>query len=171
MVDHHPDFLPSATQMHRMRERQGWLVIDRMRIERDEAIVETGGEPARTQMDDHLVGTQVDPLDQGEKEDPHAQWRQLSELAGEFGQAVTRLLLCNVIQGPGLKIAVAAAEIQPAGKDRVRAAPTSRSGPFAQRRTAARASLEIVALLVDLLDDLPEPVAMEAAVALARMSR
>ena len=33
------------------------------------------------------------------------------------------------------------------------------------------ATLEIVALLVDLLDDLPEPVAMEAAVALARMSR
>ncbi len=89
----------------------------------------------------------------------------------DAAQAVTRLLLCNVIQGPGLKIAVAAAEIQPAGKDRVRAAPTSRSGPFGQRHTAARATLEIVALLVDLLDDLPEPVAMEAAVALARMSR
>src|SRR5713101_6910323 len=88
----------------------------------------------------------------------------------DAAQAVTRLLLCNVIQGPGLKIAVAAAEIQPAGKDRVRATPTSRSGD-AGRGLPLRATLEIVALLVDLLDDLPEPVAMEAAVALARMSR
>src|SRR5260370_32526151 len=52
------------------------------------------------------------------------------------------------------------------------------SAPLRHRDPAMRAeayrcgaTLEIVALLVDLLDDLPEPVAMEAAVALARMSK
>jgi len=40
VVDHHADFLAGAAQMHRMGERQSWLVIDRAWVGCAEAIIE-----------------------------------------------------------------------------------------------------------------------------------
>jgi hypothetical protein len=40
VCDHHLDFLASAAQMHRIGERQSWLVIAWIRIGGGEAIIE-----------------------------------------------------------------------------------------------------------------------------------
>jgi hypothetical protein len=67
VVDHHPHFLAGAAQMHRMAERESWLVIERIRGGCGEAIIEQCCEPTRAEMDGHLVETHIDPLDQGEE--------------------------------------------------------------------------------------------------------
>ena len=47
------------------------------------------------QLDDHLIWTYVDPLDQDEKDEPHAQRRHISPLFGEFGGRAIRLC-CSI---------------------------------------------------------------------------
>ncbi len=68
MVDHHPDFLAGAAQPYRVRQRQSWLISRRIRVGCGEAIVEQCCEPVWTEMDDHLVGMYLDPLDQSDEE-------------------------------------------------------------------------------------------------------
>jgi hypothetical protein len=71
VIDHHPDFLAGAAQLHRLRERQRGLIIVWARVGCGEAIIEKCGEPVWAQMDDRLIRGYVDPVDQGEKDDPH----------------------------------------------------------------------------------------------------
>jgi hypothetical protein len=89
-------------------------------------------------------------------------------------QAVTRLLTRRVISGPGLKIAVtAAAQLKATLPPAVQSSLLRHENPSvrADACRCARATPEIVSVLIDLLEDLHEPVAMEAALALGRMSR
>jgi hypothetical protein len=73
--DHHTDFLTGAPQPHRVRERQGGLVSNQIRVGCRDAIFEKCRELVWAEKDDHLIGTYVDPLNQGEKDDPLAQRR------------------------------------------------------------------------------------------------
>src|ERR1700730_2195095 len=89
-------------------------------------------------------------------------------------QAVTRLLTRSVISGPGLKIAVAAAaQLKVTLPPAVQSSLLRHENPSvrADACRCARPTPEIVSVLIDLLEDLHEPVAMEAALALGRMSR
>jgi hypothetical protein len=89
-------------------------------------------------------------------------------------EAVARLLTRRVILGPGLKVAVAAAAIlKSALLPAVQSALLRHDDPSirADACRCARATPEIVSVLIDLLEDLHEPGAMAAALALGRMSR
>jgi HEAT repeat protein len=101
--------------------------------------------------------------------------RALKMIGGpEAAQAVARLLTHNAIRGPGLQIAVsAAAQLRSTLSPAVQSALLRHRDPTirADACRCARATPEIVALLIDLLEDLREPVAMAAAFALGRMSR
>src|SRR5579862_7123090 len=102
-LDHHTDFLARAAQPHRMRQRQGRLIIDRVRIGDGEAIIEKGGQPARAEMDDHLVGTNIDALNQGEEDDTYPEWRHCSPLAGKLGGTSDPALLQQRLAGLNLR--------------------------------------------------------------------
>jgi hypothetical protein len=99
----------------------------------------------------------------------------LAELGGRAAaQAVTRLIVEEVVQGPGLKTAIAAASklgaslpdkvVRPLLRHEI---PEIRAGACC----CTRPSPVIVLLLVELLDDLNRGVALEAACALGRMGR
>ena len=68
-----------------------------------EAIIEQCCEPARPQMDDHLVGMYLDPLDQSNKNDPHAQRRHPWPLLGEFAGTGHQTLLEHRLAGVSLE--------------------------------------------------------------------
>jgi hypothetical protein len=88
--------------------------------------------------------------------------------------AVTRLLIAGAVQGPGLKEVTAAAAILGSSFPPDRAAALLRHADPAIRAYAcgcARPSPEVVALLVNLLDDLHVSVAEAAACALGHMGR
>jgi hypothetical protein len=93
VVDHHPDFPAGATQLHWVSKQHSWFVIDQVRAGAGEAIVEQCCEPTWAEMDDHLVRGHIDPLDQGDKDDPHPQRRHLCPLCGEFGGTGHQVLL------------------------------------------------------------------------------
>jgi hypothetical protein len=89
-------------------------------------------------------------------------------------QAVARLLVRNVISGPGLKVAVgAAAQLKSILPPAAQSALLRHDDPSirADACRCARAIPEVVSVLIDLLEDLHEPVAMAAALALGRISR
>jgi HEAT repeat protein len=101
--------------------------------------------------------------------------RALAAIGGPgAAQAVTRLLTRRVISGPGLRVAVAAAvELRCTLPPALQSALLRHDDPAirADACRCARATPEIIALLIDLLEDLHEPVAIAAALALGRMSR
>lgn len=89
-------------------------------------------------------------------------------------QAVARLLTRRVIVGPGLKVGVAAAaQLKSSLSPEVQSVLLRHDDPSVRADAChcARVAPEIVSVLIDLLDDLHEPVAMAAALALGRMSR
>ena len=89
-------------------------------------------------------------------------------------RAIARLLTRRVILGPGLKVAVgAAAQLKSSLPPAVQSALLRHDDPSvrADACRCARATPEIVSVLIDLLEDLHEPVAIAAALALGRMSR
>jgi hypothetical protein len=90
-------------------------------------------------------------------------------------RAIARLLTRRVILGPGLKVAVgAAAQLKSSLPPAVQSALLRHDDPSVRAdacRCARATTPEIVSVLIDLLDDLHEPVAMAAALALGRMSR
>ena len=92
----------------------------------------------------------------------------------QAAQAVTRLLTRRVIRGPGLKDAVAAAEqLKSTLPPAVQSALLRHDDPAIRAAACrcARGTPEIVSVLIELLEDLHEPVAITAALALGRMSR
>ena len=89
-------------------------------------------------------------------------------------QAVARLLTRKVILGPGLKVAVgAAAQLKSNLPPAVLFALLRHDDPSVRAIACCctRAIPEILSVLIDLLEDLHEPVAIAAALALGRMSR
>ena len=101
--------------------------------------------------------------------------RALAAIGGEeAAQAVARLLTRRVISGPGLRVAVAAAvQLSCTVPPAIQSALLRHDDPAirADACRCARATPDIVALLIDLLEDLHESVAIAAALALGRMSR
>jgi HEAT repeat protein len=89
-------------------------------------------------------------------------------------EAVARLLTRRVILGPGLKVAVAAAALlKSALPTAVQSRLLRHNDPSirAEACRCGRATPEIVSVLIDLLEDLHESVAMAAALAIGRMCR
>jgi len=89
-------------------------------------------------------------------------------------QAVARILAHRAISGPGLNVAVAAAaKLNSTLSPAVQLALLRHDNPSIRAGACrcARATPAIVSVLVELLEDLHEPVAIAAALALGRMSR
>jgi HEAT repeat protein len=101
--------------------------------------------------------------------------RALAPIGGPgAAQAVARLLTRKVILGPGLKVAVgAAAQLKSNLPLAVLFALLRHDDPSVRAVACCctRAIPEILSVLIDLLEDLHEPVAIAAALALGRMSR
>ena len=93
---------------------------------------------------------------------------------GDATQAVTRIIVDQVVQGPGLAAAINAAADLRCLLPAAASLPLLRHADPAVRADAARCArpgTEVVAVLIDLLGDLHDAVAVAAACALGRMGR
>jgi hypothetical protein len=101
--------------------------------------------------------------------------RAIAAIGGrEAARAVSRIIVDQLVQGPGLAVAINAAALLRCRLSAAISLPLLRHAEPAVRADAARCAhvgAEVIAVLIDLLGDLHSTVAVAAACALGRMGR
>jgi hypothetical protein len=82
-----------------MREGHAGFVIRQNGIGGAEAIREKRREPMGAKMDMHLIGTDLDPSHQNEKDDPLPQYRHRRPIGGMRGRVCDQALLQQSLTG------------------------------------------------------------------------